>query len=83
MAIGIEIDRGLWVGALTAPAIGCMRSTVGGNALPDRHHVSGAKSDAGDAKLLADLVRTDRHNHRPIAGDSADAEAIKVLARAH
>ena len=49
----------------------------------DRHHLSGAKSDAGDAKLLADLVRTDRHNHRPIAGDSADAEAIKVLARAH
>ena len=49
----------------------------------DRHHVSGAKSDAGDAKLLADLVRTDRHNHRPIAGDSAEAEAIKVLARAH
>ena len=49
----------------------------------DRHHVSGAKSDAGDAKVLADLVRTDRHNHRPVAGDSADAEAIKVLARAH
>ena len=49
----------------------------------DRHHVSGAKSDAGDAKLLADLVRTDRHNHRRIAGDSADAEAVKVLARAH
>jgi len=49
----------------------------------DRHHVSGAKSDAGDAKLLADLVRTDRHNHHPIAGDSPDAEAMKVLARAH
>ena len=49
----------------------------------DRHHVSGAKSDASDAKLLADLVRTDRHNHRPIAGDSDQAEAIKVLARAH
>lgn len=43
----------------------------------------GAKSDASDAKLLADLVRTDRHNHRPIAGDSDSAEAIKVLARAH
>ena len=43
----------------------------------------GGKSDASDAKLLADLVRTDRHNHRPIAGDSLDAEAIKVLARAH
>jgi transposase len=49
----------------------------------DRHHVSGAKSDASDAKLLADLVRTDRHNHRPVAGDSSQAEAIKVLARAH
>ncbi|MBW0014860.1 transposase, partial [Mycobacterium sp.] len=49
----------------------------------DRHHVSGAKSDSSDAKLLADLVRTDRHNHRRLAGDSAAAEAIKVLARAH
>lgn len=36
-----------------------------------------------DAKLRADLIRTDRHNHRPIAGDSAQAEAIKVLARPH
>jgi hypothetical protein len=33
--------------------------------------------------LLADLVRTDRHNHRPLEGDSPEAEAIKVLARAH
>jgi hypothetical protein len=32
---------------------------------------------------IADLVRTDRHNHRSVAGDSLDAEAIKVLARAH
>jgi len=47
------------------------------------HHLSGAKSDAGDAKLLADLVRTDRHNHRPLAGDSPAVEAIKVLARGH
>jgi hypothetical protein len=49
----------------------------------DRHQVSGAKFDAGDAKLLADLVRTDRHNHRPLSGDSAQAEAIMVLARGH
>ena len=34
----------------------------------ERHHVGGGKSDAGDAKLLADLVRTDRHNHRGFAG---------------
>ena len=49
----------------------------------DRHHLSGAKSDAGDAHVLADLVRTDRHQHRPIAGDSPEAAAVKVLARAH
>jgi transposase len=49
----------------------------------DRHATSGAKSDPGDAKVLADLVRTDRHNHRPVAGDSELAEAVKVLARAH
>jgi len=84
VVVGIETDRGLWVGALTAA--GYQLYAVNPLAVAryrDRHHVSGAKSDASDAKLLADLVRTDRHNHRPIAGDSADAEAIKVLARAH
>jgi hypothetical protein len=33
--------------------------------------------------VLADLVRTDRHNHRPVAGDSDDVGGLKVLARAH
>lgn len=84
VAIGIETDRGLWVGALAAA--GYQVYAINPLAVAryrDRHHVSGAKSDASDAKLLADLVRTDRHNHHPIAGDSPDAEAIKVLARAH
>ncbi|MEX2553048.1 MAG: transposase, partial [Actinomycetota bacterium] len=49
----------------------------------DRHQLSGAKSDPGAANVLADLVRTDRHNHRPIAGDSAEVEAVKLLAREH
>jgi Transposase/Transposase IS116/IS110/IS902 family len=84
VVIGIETDRGLWVAAL----IGAGYQVFAVNPLAvaryrERHHVSGAKSDASDAKLLADLVRTDRHNHRLIAGDSADAEAIKVLARGH
>ena len=84
VVIGIETDRGLWVGALGAA--GYQVFAVNPLAVAryrDRHQVSGAKSDAGDAKLLADLVRTDRHNHRPLAGDSPDVEAIKVLARAH
>jgi hypothetical protein len=33
--------------------------------------------------MLADLIRTDRHHHRPAKGDSGLAEAVKVLARGH
>src|ERR1700704_6689569 len=84
VVIGIESDRGLWVDALTAAGYQVFAvNPLAAARYRDRHHVSGAKSDASDAKLLADLVRTDRHNHRPIAGDSGAAEAIKVLARAH
>src|SRR6516225_9042733 len=84
VVIGIETDRGLWVGALTGAGYRVFAfNPLAVARYRDRHHVSGAKSDASDAKLLADLVRTDRHNHRAIAGDSADVEAIKVLARAH
>jgi transposase len=84
VVVGIETDRGLWVQALSAA--GYRVYAVNPLAVAryrDRHQVSGAKSDAGDAKLLADLVRTDRHNHRPLSGDSAQAEAIKVLSRGH
>lgn len=84
VAVGIETDRGLWVEALTGA--GYQVYAVNPLAVAryrDRHAVSGAKSDAADAKLLADLVRTDRHNHRLLAGDTPDAEAVKVLARAH
>ena len=49
----------------------------------ERLGVSGAKSDAGDAHMLADMVRTDSHQLRPAAGDSAEAEGLKVLARTH
>jgi transposase len=84
VVVGIETDRGLWVGALAAA--GYQVYAINPKAVHryrERHVLSGAKSDSGDAKVLADLVRTDRHNHRPIAGDSARAEAVKVLARAH
>ena len=82
--VGIEKDHGLWVGALLAS--GYQVYAINPMAVAryrDRHRVSGAKSDAADAKLLADLMRTDRHNHRPLDGDSDAAEAIKVLARTH
>ena len=84
VVVGIETDRGLWVDALTAAGYQVFAvNPLAAARYRDRHHVSGAKSDASDAKLLADLVRTDRHNHRPIAADTSAVEAVKVLARAH
>ena len=48
-----------------------------------RHSTSGAKSDAADAHLLAEIVRVDRAHHRAVAADSDRAEAIKLAARTH
>ena len=82
--VGIETDRGLLVGALVAAGYRVYAvNPFAVSRYRDRHGTSGAKSDPGDAKVLANLVRTDRHNHREVAGDSELAEAVKVLARAH
>ena len=84
VVVGIETDRGLLVGALLAA--GYQVYAVNPHTVSryrGRHGSSRAKSDRGDAKVLADLVRTDRHNHRQVTGDSPLAEAIKILARAH
>ncbi|HEX9717305.1 MAG TPA: IS110 family transposase [Actinomycetota bacterium] len=82
--IGIEIDRGLLVGALVAAGHRVHAvNPLSVDRYRDRHRTSGAKSDPGDARVLADLVRTDRHLHRQVAGDTELAEAVKVLARAH
>ena len=84
MVIGIETDRGLFVGALVACGYQVFAiNPFAASRYRDRHTVSGAKSDPGDAKVLAELVRTDRHNHRQVAGDSELLEAIKILARGH
>lgn len=84
VVVGIEIDRGLLVGALVAAGYRVFAiNPLSVDRYRDRHITSGAKSDPGDARVLADLVRTDRHNHRPVAGDSELAEGIKLLARTH
>ena len=82
--VGIELDRGLLVGALVAAGYEVFAiNPLSVDRYRDRHSTSGAKSDLGDAKVLADIVRTDRHNHRQVAGDSELADAIKLLARTH
>jgi hypothetical protein len=78
VAVGIETDRGPWVLALVAAGY----TVFGVNPLQasryrERHAVSGAKSDSGDAHMLADMVRTDSHQLRAVAGDSPEAEGIK------
>ncbi|MGX7674529.1 IS110 family RNA-guided transposase [Plantactinospora sp. DSM 117369] len=84
VTIGIETDRGPWVQALIAAGY----TVYAANPLQaaryrERLAVSGAKSDAADAHMLADMVRTDSHQLRPVAGDTAEAEAVKVVTRMH
>ena len=84
VVIGIETDRGLLVQSLVGA--GYEVYAVNPRSVDryrDRHGLSGAKSDAADAVVLAELVRTDRHHHRAVAGDSDEVEGLKVLARSH
>jgi transposase len=82
--VGIETERGPWVQALLAAgyvvfAINPLQVAR----YRERHSPSGAKSDAADAHLLAEIVRLDRTHHRRIAGDSETAEHLKIATRAH
>jgi transposase len=84
VVVGIETDRGPWVAALIAAGYTVFPvNPLQASRFRERHQVSGAKSDTGDAHALADTVRTDSHQLRPAAGDSAAAEGIKVVARTH
>jgi len=84
VVVGIETDRGPWVQALLAAGyIVYPINPLQAARYRERLGTSGAKSDPGDAHVLAELVRTDRDHHRPIAGDSELAEGVKVLARSH
>ena len=82
--VGIETDRGPWVAALVAAGYEVFAINPLSTArYRQRHSTSGAKSDAGDAHVLAEIVRLDRAHHRTIAGDSTDSQAMKLVARSH
>jgi transposase len=46
-----------------------------------RYRSHGAKSDASDAYLLADLLRTDGHRFKPLAPQSDEIRALRALVR--
>ncbi|MFB6788212.1 IS110 family transposase [Streptomyces olivaceus] len=82
--VAIETPRGLLVSSLRATD----RQIYAINPLAaaryrDRGSVSRAKSDAADARVLANILRTDRHAHGPLPDDSEAGQTVAVLARAH
>ena len=81
--VAIETPRGLLVACLRAA--GCQVYPINPMSVAryrDRHSVAGRKSDHGDSFVLAGVLRTDMHAHRPLPADTELAQAIAVLARA-
>lgn len=66
------LDAGLRVVVITPRQVKGLRSRYSG---------SGAKSDAGDAYLLADVLRTDGHRLTPLTQDSDATQVLRALSR--
>jgi len=82
--VGSETDQGMWIEYLIAA--GFVVYAVNPKSVAryrERTRPGGGKSDRSDARLLADMVRTDRHLHRQAGGNTEQASAVRVLARAH
>jgi transposase len=80
--VAIETPRGLLVACLRASRRVYPVNPRSVARYRDRHSVAGGKSDHRDAVVLANILRTDLHAHRPLPADSELAQAIAVLARA-
>jgi transposase len=50
-------------------------------ALRQRYGATGAKSDPGDAYVLADVLRTDAHRLEPLRADSPETKILRALTR--
>jgi transposase len=84
VSVAIETDKGLLVAALQSA--GFTVYAINPRAVAryrERHGQAGGKSDPGDAFVLANILRTDRHCHRPLPKVSELAVAVKALARQH
>ncbi|MFF5265475.1 IS110 family transposase [Actinomadura viridis] len=82
--VAIETPRGLLVACLRATGrVIYAINPLAAARYRDRSSVARAKSDAADARVLANILRTDMAAHRPLPADSELAQAVAVLARAH
>jgi Transposase/Transposase IS116/IS110/IS902 family len=80
--VAIETPRGLLTACLRASRPVYAVNPMAVARYRDRHSIAGRKSDHGDAVVLAGVLRTDLHAHRPLPADSELAQAVAVLARA-
>ena len=81
-AIAIERPSGLIVDALVEAGFSVV--PIHPNivkATRPRYRSHGGKSDASDAYLLADLLRTDGHRFQPLRAQSDDIRALRALVR--
>jgi len=82
--VAIETAKGLLVANLRAAGVPVFAiNPLSVSRYRDRYSPSRAKSDAADALVLANILRTDATAHRPLPNDSELAGSIRVLARAH
>jgi transposase len=82
--VAIETDKVLLVAALRAAGFDVYAINPRAVArYRERFAQAGGKSDPGDAMVLADILRTDRHLHRRLPAISELGLAVKVLARQH
>ncbi|MFC0438118.1 IS110 family transposase [Kutzneria buriramensis] len=83
LPVAIETSKGLLVAGLRAAG----RRVFAINPLAvsryrDRYRSSRGKTDAFDAMVLANIMRTDRDAHCPLPADSVEVQALQVLTRA-
>jgi hypothetical protein len=84
ITVAIETSKGLLPVALRAAGVPVVAiNPLAVSRYRDRYSPSRSKSDAGDAFVLANILRTDPHSHRPLPVDSELAQSIHVLARTH
>lgn len=66
------LDQGLQVFVIAPRMLKAIRA---------RYSATGAKSDPGDAYVLADVLRTDRHRLQPMVPDGPQTRALRALTR--